>query len=258
MIILGIDLEGINENLFDNGVNTKVDRVIEIGAVLWQCEGHQPLKIYSELVDEPDRLPLSQEVVELTGITEKILDEWALKGEQIKMALERLALIMKKADYYMAHNGEKYDRPMLESMFTRFEVAMPEKVWIDTQTDVEYPRKIHHLSMAALEHAHGFINPFPHRAVTDVLAMLKVASNYDYLRMAQLAESPKLRIVADLGAPNWKDKAELEQFNKIKSKVSRAKFQWNPQKKVWTKLIHKILIDEEKINFDFDWHIIDK
>ena len=45
----------------------------------------------------------------------------------------------------------------------------------------------------ALEHYHGFLNPFPHRAVTDVMSMLKIASQYDLDRMADLAKLPHCR-----------------------------------------------------------------
>ncbi|MAE59046.1 MAG: hypothetical protein CME69_09210 [Halobacteriovorax sp.] len=255
VLILGIDLEGINENLFEKGVNTKVDRVIEIGAVLWETKRSCPIKFYSELIDERDRLRLSEEVIELTGIDEDLLKDYALRGDEIRRALERLSLVMKKADFLMAHNGLKYDKPMLEAMYKRYDLEMPNKTWIDTQNDIEYPKKITHKSMSALEHAHGFINPFPHRAVTDVLSMLKIASHYDYNRMATLAQSPKVKIVAELKAPNWKDKAQVEKFNAIKNKVARARFTWDPSEKKWYKYIHRIHIDENSLNFDFNWSI---
>jgi DNA polymerase-3 subunit epsilon len=255
MLILGIDLEGINEALTFKGVNTKVDRVTEIGAVLWDTRINLPVKIYSELIKEKDMLPLTEEVIDLTGIDHQLLDEWGLEGEQIKMALERLALIMKKADYFMAHNGANYDRPMLTAMFERYGLTIPEKVWIDTQNDIEYPKRQTHKSMAALEHSHGFINPFPHRAVTDVLSMLKIASHYDYNRMAKIASAPKIKIVASLRAPNWKDAVQVEKFNLIKNKVARSGFKWDGNAKEWFKIVSKVHIDEGSLNYDFDWQL---
>ena len=255
MLILGVDLEGINENLTQKGVNLDIDRVTEIGAILWDTRINSPVRIFSELIEERDRLKLTQEVIDLTGIDEQLLDEWGLKGDEIKMALERLSIIIKKADYLMAHNGAKYDKPMLTAMFERHGVEMPNKIWIDTQEDVEYPKKITHKSMAMLEHAHGFINPFPHRAVTDVFAMLKIASKYDYVRMTKLAAAPKVRIVAELKAPNWKNKLEVEKFNAIKHKVARARFQWDPNAKEWSKIVSQVHIDEGKLMYDFNWRL---
>lgn len=256
-LVCGIDLEGINENLIDNGVNLVKDRVTEIGAVVWDFGVNQPVRVLSELIEEEDRLALSEEVIELTGITENMLKVWGKKGDEIKATLNQLADMMNKSKYIMAHNGKMYDLPMLRAMFERYGVEFPKTIWIDTYTDIEFPKKINNKSMAGLEHAHGFINPFPHRAVTDVLSMLRIASNYDIDRMGKMAESPIVTIVAKLDAPNWKNANQVEEFNKIKHKVSKARFRWNANKKLWTKEVQKILIDEDKINYDFDWYFQD-
>jgi DNA polymerase-3 subunit epsilon len=253
-LVLGIDLEGINEDI-NSGVNIKKDRVIEIGAVLWDWTLAQPVQFISDLINEPDRLPISEEVANLTGISEELLEEWGLKGESIHASLHRLAALMDKADYFMAHNAHQYDLPMLEGMFKRYDLQMPEKPWIDTLNDIEFPSKINGRSMALLEHGHGFVNPFPHRAMTDVLSMLKIASQYPLTRMVKLATSPMVTIAASLSAPNWKDQEDVERFNKIKNKVARSRFRWNPSDKTWIKTIHQVLIDEGKINFDFEWYI---
>jgi len=256
-LVLGIDLEGINADLMNSGVNLQTDRVIEIGAVLWDWTLSQPVKIYSELINEADRLPLSEEVVELTGITEQMLtSQWSAQGKkEITQQLQILLPLIEKADYLMAHNGKNYDIPMLSALFERCELAFPDKVWIDTMTDIEYPRKIKIRSMSGLEHAHGFINPFPHRAVTDVLSMLKVAANYSFDRMTKLAKSPIVRIVAPLSPPNWKKTEEVEAFNIIKNKISKSRFRWDPKTKKWSKEVHKVLVDEGKLKFDFEWFI---
>jgi DNA polymerase-3 subunit epsilon len=47
--VLGIDLEGMNEDLQNNGVNIAKDRVIEIGAVLWDWHHAMPVNMQSEL-----------------------------------------------------------------------------------------------------------------------------------------------------------------------------------------------------------------
>jgi DNA polymerase-3 subunit epsilon len=254
-LILGIDLEGMNKDLHFTGVDVSTDRVIEIGAVLWDWNQAQPVKILSELVDEADRLPISAEVERVTGLNDTILKDWGAKGSDIHPILLALSKLMEKADYIMAHNGPNYDIPMLEGMFKRYDLEMPKKVWIDTMTDIEYPLKITGRSMALLEHSHGFINPFPHRAVTDVLSMLKIASKYPVSRMMKMAESPRCVLVAALKAPNWKDAKAVGEFNAIKNRVAKSRFKWNPKSKEWTKDVHKILIDEGKVNYDFEYFI---
>lgn len=256
-LVLGLDLEGINENLLENGVNLHVDRVTEIGAVLWDVERSQPVRIMSELIDEADHLPLDNDTTDITGIDDQMLEQWGAKGDDIKIILHKLFAMIEQADAIVAHNGGNYDRPMMEAMAKRYGLTFPDKLWIDTGRDIEYPRKMHMRSMAALEHSHGFVNPFPHRAVTDVLAMLKIFALYDFKRIMAMARSPIVTVVAELRAPNWKDQAAVNEFNRIKNKVAKARFRWNPSDKTWTKEIHKILLDEGKIDLDFDWAIKD-
>jgi DNA polymerase-3 subunit epsilon len=253
--ILGIDLEGMNQNLSEDGVNLKKDRVTEIGAVLWDCHFNQPIKIMSDLINEPDHLPISEEVEELTGISDNMLDLWGHPKENIPNVLKQLAQLMENADAIMAHNGGMYDKPMLTGLFERFSVPMPDKLWIDTSKHIEYPKRIQAYSMQVLEHSHGFINPYPHRAVTDVLAMFKIASQYSFNRMFQLASSPIVQLIAILDAPNWKDYKEVEEFNRVKHRVSRARFRWQPDIKKWVKEVPKILVDEGKCEFEFDFYI---
>tara|TARA_R110000868_G_scaffold334233_4_gene594943 strand:- start:4341 stop:5174 length:834 start_codon:yes stop_codon:yes gene_type:complete len=254
-LVLGLDLEGINENLIENGVNLTLDRVTEIGAVLWDVNRSQPVKILSELIDEPDHLPLDEDTAELTGIDDDMLEQWGAKDKEIVRILETLVSMIEKADAVVAHNGGNYDRPMIEAMAQRFGVKFPDAIWIDSGRDIEFPKKMHMRSMAALEHAHGFVNPFPHRAVTDVLSMLKIFSAYNYERIYALATSPIVRVVADLKAPNWKDQNAVDEFNRVKNKVAKARFRWNPSDKTWSKEIHQILLDEGKIDFGFEWSV---
>ena len=254
-LILGIDLEGVNANLVDRGLCLETDRVIEIGAVLWDVDRKGPVQLYSHLIDEKDRSVIDDDLRELTGIDDTMLADWGLKGSGIGEKLRELAALMEKANYLMAHNAHGYDLPMLKALYERHSLEMPSKIWIDSSQDIEFPRSIKHKSLSHLEYAHGFINPFPHRALTDVLSMLKIASQYPLDRMVELAKSPRVTIIAKFRPPNWQDREEVQRFNVIKNKVSRAKFRWNPEKRVWSKDIHKLMIDENKIHYDFNWEI---
>lgn len=256
-IICGIDLEGMNVDLEFSGPNLEKDRVIEIGAVLWDTEFNQPVKQISELVLEEGKPPISQEVFELTGISDELLENWGAKGKDIETIMLQLKQLMERADYIVAHNGTNYDKPMLGAMFNRYGIPMPDILWIDSFLDIEFPARIRQKSMAMLEHSHGFINPFPHRALTDVMSLLKIISNYDLDRMVKLAKSPMVTLVAVLNPPNWSNQKELNEFNQKKSKVSRAQFKWNPENKTWSKRVHKVLLDEGKISYDFDFKISD-
>ena len=254
-LVLGIDLEGINKDLIFNGLDLKVDRVSEIGAVLWNWEYKQPVKILSKIINEEKRLNISTDLEELTGLNDDILNNYGVQNEDIPNVLLELSSMMESADYLMAHNGTNYDYPMLKALFERHNVKWIDRIWIDTQVDIEYPKMLKARSLAMLEHFHGFLNPFPYRALTDVLSMLKIASKYSLDRMVKLASCQKIRVVANLDAPNWKKKKEVDEFNYHKNRIAKSGFRWDPYEKYWYKEVPQIYIDEDKLQFNFSWYI---
>ncbi len=238
MIVLGLDLEGMNVDI-TKGPQPE-DRITEIGAVLWDWDESIPVKIYSELIDEPGRLPIHEEVVEINGITDELLAKWGSK--LIAKELTTLSELIDSADVIMAHNGTDYDYQMLKMCYARYGVYFQPKVWVDSCWDIEYPRKMKSKALAALEHSHGFINPFPHRAVTDVMSMLKVASNYDLYKALTICHSNSIEIRASWPFPTNKEPNFLERkqrFEEIKSIAKKEKFYWNPDDKVWAKEIRE-------------------
>ena len=71
--------------------------------------------------------------------------------------------------------------------------------WIDTCTDVPYPPSVGSRTLRYLAADHLFINPFPHRAIFDVMTMLTVLSHYNVEEIAVLAKSPVIHVQAKVG-----------------------------------------------------------
>jgi DNA polymerase III subunit epsilon len=238
MIVLGIDLEGVNLDI--SGGPQLGDRITEIGAVLWDWEEKLPLKIYSELIDEPGRPIICEELVEINGISDGLLTKWGSK--LIAEELTTLSTLINQADIIMAHNGTSYDYPMLKMCYARYGMHLPPKVWVDSCWDIQYPRRIKSKALSSLEHSHGFINPFPHRAVTDVLSMLRVASNYDLRKALEICHSNSIEVRASWPFPNNKEsnfQQRKQRFEEIKTIAKKEKFFWNPDDKVWAKEIRE-------------------
>lgn len=253
MRVLGLDLEGMNVDI-RKGVQVNTDRITEIGAVLWDWDSKTPLQMMSNLVAEPDCPRITEENTRITGITNEMTAEFGMDPVE---AATKLTHLMREADCIMAHNGgsetrptDGYDYQMLKAFYSRYGIEMPRKLWVDTLTDLEFPQDIlTHTkggkSMLVLEHAHGFINPFPHRAVTDVLAMLKIASNYSIDRMAEIAMSPVVELRWQRPYPNYRaSQEEKDSFNEAKDFVRAHGFRWNAEAKFWALKTRKILLDE--------------
>src|SRR4051812_39067608 len=97
MKILGIDFE-------TTGLDAQKDRITEAGFVLWDSDSRQPVRITGFLVKTP--IPVSEEIAQLTGITNTMLQTYGVDPGPARAAMIALC---KQADYFCAHNAE-FDR----------------------------------------------------------------------------------------------------------------------------------------------------
>lgn len=229
MLWLGVDFE-------TTGLDVEKDRIIEIGAVLWHVERKVPLQMLSLLVD-PD-IPVTPFITSLTGISD---EDVKVHGVSTIEALDQLHPLMDLADYIVAHNGASFDKPLWEAEYKRCGAHRGQDIkvpWIDTRTDVPYPEHIKSKSLNHLAYDHEFINPFPHRAVTDVLTMLKIASKYDPQQIINYKETPSLEIRA-MVTYNDREKAKAKSYH------------WDGGRKFWVKNIKEFQLKKEIEDSDF-------
>ncbi len=240
MRLLGIDLE-------TTGFDTATDRVTEIGAVLWDVETKRPLVSYGVFLRDAEMEnkftpEVNAMMLRVCGITPELLREFGTNAADNFEWLAHYA-VDHHVDYIVAHNGENFDRPMLTSELRRHGIkddkfeSIP---WIDTRTDIPFAtepdsRKLKHLAVD-----HGFINPFAHRAVFDVLTMLRILSNYD---LAAVLEYQKIPFVTMRALVNY-DQKELAKAQRF----SWEKLGDKTYPKMWVKRVKENQIDQEKIN----------
>lgn len=179
------------------GLNPKVHRVIEVGAVLWEVETKRPMLVMSELVGTTDKIP--EEASKVNKIYGGDLKAF---GEAPEKSFARLAALIERSQFVMGHNIRQFDLPFLKEEFTRVGIVFPDRPVIDTLFDIQYThgdmsRKLSHIAAA-----HGILNPFPHRAVFDVFTMLKVASAYNFDDIIARASTPSRRIRAIVSYDN--------------------------------------------------------
>lgn len=208
--VLGLDFE-------TQSLDTATTNATEVGAMLiqvplrrgfntpdnWQGLPYWKIAGINQLMWETSYPPQPEEIVELTGITDAMLQK---DGIHPKEALERLAELMGKADIVMAHNAP-FDKGVLYAVAARYGVTLPEKDWICTRGDINYPskytcKKLAHLS---LDHGLKMDGRELHRAINDVELMLElVFTNYDLEDVVQYAREPWVYLYADI-LPPWKD-----------------------------------------------------
>ena len=226
MKLLGIDLE-------TTGLDTQKDEVTEIGYVLVDTEVSKPLLCVSDLVDSGVDVP--DEITEITHITTDMLREY---GRSPSDVLSRLVSYMNEVDYIVAHNGNFFDKPFLYRWSCDHEVEIPDKPWLDTRDDVPYPKHYRYRNLTYLAAEHGFINPFPHAALFDAMAMMKVLSHYDINEVIKRFKTPWVVIRADVS------------FER-KDEAKKLGYQWQKAgdktyTKCWVKRVKEFELEQER------------
>lgn len=232
MYILGLDFE----TTWTDPVNPKLARPTEVGAVLYDTEKRMPVRIYNSLVYDPSDYPSSpQELVDLTGISDDMLEKNGIMPNEM---LEVLNSLMDISDYVLAHNGTEFDKVIYEEECERWGARVVELHWIDTKTDVPYPDHIKTRKLTHLAADHGFANPFSHRALFDVLTMLKVCEEYDFTEIVKLSKEPNVTVVANV---SYHDR-EL---------AKKRGYYWDGENKRWKKQMKENQVAQEEKDAPF-------
>ena len=200
MLLLGIDTES-------TGLSLTEDRITEVGWALWDTTDPSPSLvgngfIYEETMDArftPDACEMMSRVC---GLTPQFIKSYGGPPKSVWGMVEALA---KNADYLVGHNSENFDKPMILADLNRHGIAAPSLrnlPWIDTRTDIPWDvppdsMKLKHLALDA-----GFINPFPHRALFDVVTMLKVLLQHDLDKVVAYSKLPWITVRADVSYEN--------------------------------------------------------
>lgn len=231
MLVLGVDVETTGLSFVD-------DRITELGMVVYDTDRNQPVRMYSEYVKAEGKA-VSPEITELTGITNEDLTKY---GRSPKLAMVDFLIYQGSVDYVVAHNAP-FDRGMIEAEIERQEVDYEPKYWIDTSVDIPYPPSIKTRKLQHLAPDHGFLNPWSHRAVFDVLTMLKVLSKYDISRVVDLAKQPSILLQAVCKKP-WEDTAPE---GKKETDIARSLgFRWDGGNKQWRKIVKQEQLEHEQ------------
>jgi DNA polymerase-3 subunit epsilon len=187
VIICGLDLE-------TTGLNIQDDHMIELAWVIARMTSSGSLRVLSarSILVEPYGMPPEAITPEITAINGIERDDVMAFGRP-ETFLEAFAkdLEFHGVEYLCAHNGENFDKPFL----ARYVPGVLKFPWIDTKADIVYPdRKSTSLFYAGADT--GFLNPFPHVALGDVLSMLKVLEHYGVEKAVARSKEPWVTVRA--------------------------------------------------------------
>ena len=236
MKIMGIDTE-------TTGLDVQNDLVVEFGYVLWDTDLAKPIHMVDHLVlADMDKAKLTEDI---HGITRAEFEEFGYLPQPVFSNLE-MFLGLHPVQFVVAHNGAGFDRPLMDAEYRRHSIPtrrLFEVPWLDTKTDLPWKKApdSNRLKHCALEL--GFINPFPHRALFDVLTMLRVLSHFNIDEVIALSKIPFATIRALV---SYEDR-EL---------AKKEKFLWEKAgdityPKCWIKRIRINKLEEERAKCPF-------
>lgn len=226
MIILSYDLE-------TTGLDKQKDRMIEVGLALYSTAQDKILESTGFLV-QSDGVPITEEITKITGITQDAADRF---GYDPSDALDDIIKFSEQADAIATHNGIRFDMPFTHNTAKRLGRLFPEKLVIDTMTDIPGVDGEKLITMCA---QHGFVNMHQHSAEDDAKSVLKLMSFHNFEAIAERARQPVVILLSH--APRTSTNAENKKF----------KFRWNPGLKIWWKAVKEPDIENLVRQFPFD------
>lgn len=240
------------------GIDTSVDRVIEIGAQVVD-ESWNVLAQCSVLVKGDDYPTLTTDIQDITGITQEDLDK---NGKSIEEAWSLLdSIIPDDLQYAIAFN-KQFDESIFRAEAARHVLTMKRGLnilaqvpWVCAMVDVEtnYMYKSWKLSHLALEYGVA-VNPKElHRAINDVELMRKtlIAMGTSSQKMLSFQQVPWIYVAAKIEKP-WID------GGKSKNEATKNGYSWEKAKgddkqfpKTWVKRIkaHQLELEMKKVPF---------
>lgn len=238
MLLLGVDFE----TTWHTPVDPTIARITEIGAVLWDTDTKAPVLMFNSLVYAENYPEIPPEGVALNGISTELLKRY---GALPSVAFGNLNALMLKADYIVAHNGSDFDKIVYENDFPRVGKEVIEKPWVDTCIDVPYPDHIKTRKLTHLAADHGFANPFAHRALFDVMTMMKLLGEYPLEEVLRLSKEPLCEVIASV---TYDDR----QLAKDRG------YMWDGERKKWVKKLKQSYAKREAEQAPFHVNIYEK
>lgn len=230
--VLGIDLES-------SGLLVSEDRIIEIGAVIYDVEQKVPLKMLSHMVLPRGMVGFNADYVSPTGLKGSDVSEFGVSFERAMTELSEMILDHKPVAL-VGHNIVGFDMPLLTHEITRANITFPELFQIpmvDTRHDLPFEKEPSSRRLSHLISDHGFLNPYPHRAIFDVMACLKLLSCYDFETVLAQSRIP------------WKTVRAFVSYDD-RQKAKDARFSWEEAggvkyPKCWVKQIRENAVAKE-------------
>ena len=214
-----------------SGLDPAIDRVVEIGACLWDTSLKGMIRMMDLLLWADDYPSMSEETVKAHGLSNELLKNHAVAPSFAWKFFNDY--FVNGADAFLAHNGLAFDKGFYLAECERDPLILSQDLpWIDSM-ELPYPAEWTTRKLTYLAAESGFLNPFPHRAVFDVMTMLMVFSQYDAERALWYCQQPQVTLQALVSYDD-------------RQKAKDRGYRWEAERKRWIKLMRLPDVEKEK------------
>lgn len=188
MILLGLDFE-------TSSPDPETCDITEAGWVAYDTL-YGPVPILSGTFLNRDVEHIEPEAERITGISVEKCKKYGIQRKVIKDVFSADILKL-EPDFLVAHNAHSFDRIIFDRIHEKTFGKIP---WIDTMEDLpeETYEKCGTRKLSWMAAELGFINPFPHAALPDVMTMMKLLFMHDLDEVIALSKIPMVTIAADV------------------------------------------------------------
>lgn len=229
MIVLWLDTE-------TTGLNVQTDEVIEFGHVLHSTGQGRMLEAGSRLVKATR--PITQEITDLTGVYPNAVEKFGYESDD---TLDYVIELASMADALGGHNVKRFDKRIIEAWSKRLGRKFPEKLWIDSFTDLPMVGE----GLITMMAKRGILLDGAHSALFDAYGSLRLTMTFDFDTVVTRAQSPDILVIAH----HSRDENE---------KAKKLKFRWNPENKIWWKAMKETDVETFSKTCPFDISVADK
>jgi len=243
---MGIDIE-------TTGLDREKDCITEIAIVIMEQGKTKPLHMETFLVYETllKEYLFTDKIVELTGINYNMCLQHGIDPHELTSRIKG-AMNQYKVECVVAHNGRDFDFPFIATFCqrngeTNFLHGLPT---IDTREDL--PEELYAGaktgSLSYLASYSGFLNPFPHAALFDVMTMMRLLFSHDVSEIVKRSKIPWVIVTAKVGY-------------KSRQLAKDRMYRWQELgdlnfPKQWVKKIKENMVEKEQQEAPFDIEII--
>jgi DNA polymerase-3 subunit epsilon len=236
-------------DLETTGLDPATCRITELGAVIYDTDRRAILQTLDYLCELPSGFEIPAPMVELNGITQADCEEFGHALPDVLLGLGRLCTAH-RVEWLCGHNLRRFDREFLAAEIGRM-VAVPDEIRallalpvIDTKEDLPFGPSVTSTRLVHLAAEHGFVNPFPHRALFDVVTTLRLLQAYPLDVVLARAASPTVTVYAHALPFDRKDEAKA------------LRFYWDGPAKLWKKDVKELDIEALRKAASFEIRVV--